>query len=110
MRPERLELPTLGSEDRCSVQLSYGRIIGLALKISEKVPALSNHKAARLCADSVASCGIEQGIDDTLKQINPASKWGHRTGLVERTVKLVVIAQAAFEDRLEGMYIFRVNG
>ena len=26
MRPERLELPTLGSEDRCSVQLSYGRL------------------------------------------------------------------------------------
>ena len=25
MRPERLELPTLGSEDRCSIQLSYGR-------------------------------------------------------------------------------------
>ena len=24
-RPERFELPTLGSEDRCSVQLSYGR-------------------------------------------------------------------------------------
>jgi hypothetical protein len=25
-RPERFELPTLGSEDRCSIQLSYGRI------------------------------------------------------------------------------------
>ncbi len=24
-RPERFELPTLGSEDRCSIQLSYGR-------------------------------------------------------------------------------------
>ena len=24
--PERLELPTLGSEDRCSIQLSYGAI------------------------------------------------------------------------------------
>ena len=27
VRPERLELPTLGSEDQCSIQLSYGRII-----------------------------------------------------------------------------------
>jgi hypothetical protein len=25
VRPERFELPTLGSEDRCSIQLSYGR-------------------------------------------------------------------------------------
>ena len=25
LRPERLELPTPGSEDRCSIQLSYGR-------------------------------------------------------------------------------------
>src|SRR5579883_3513216 len=25
-RPERFELPTLGSEDRCSIRLSYGRI------------------------------------------------------------------------------------
>ena len=25
-RPEGLEPPTLGSEDRCSIQLSYGRI------------------------------------------------------------------------------------
>jgi hypothetical protein len=24
--PERLELPTLGSEDRCSIQLSYGPV------------------------------------------------------------------------------------
>jgi hypothetical protein len=31
MRPERLELPTLGSEDRCSVQLSYGRQLYLQL-------------------------------------------------------------------------------
>ncbi len=27
VRPERFELPTLGSEDRCSIQLSYGRKI-----------------------------------------------------------------------------------
>ena len=26
-RPERFELPTLGFEVRCSIQLSYGRII-----------------------------------------------------------------------------------
>jgi hypothetical protein len=26
VRPERLELPTLCSEGRCSIQLSYGRI------------------------------------------------------------------------------------
>ena len=25
VRPEGLEPPTLGSEDRCSIQLSYGR-------------------------------------------------------------------------------------
>ena len=29
IRPERLELPTLGSEDRCSIQLSYGRVSGI---------------------------------------------------------------------------------
>ena len=27
VRPERLELPTLGSEDQCSIQLSYGRVL-----------------------------------------------------------------------------------
>jgi hypothetical protein len=27
-RPERLELPTLWFEARCSIQLSYGRILG----------------------------------------------------------------------------------
>jgi hypothetical protein len=27
-RPEGLEPPTLGSEDRCSIQLSYGRAVG----------------------------------------------------------------------------------
>jgi hypothetical protein len=26
VRPERLELPTLCSEGRCSIQLSYGRV------------------------------------------------------------------------------------
>jgi hypothetical protein len=29
-RPERLELPTLWFEARCSIQLSYGRILGTA--------------------------------------------------------------------------------
>ena len=27
VRPERLELPTLCSEGRCSIQLSYGRAV-----------------------------------------------------------------------------------
>jgi hypothetical protein len=29
VRPERLELPTLCSEGRCSIQLSYGRTQGI---------------------------------------------------------------------------------
>jgi hypothetical protein len=27
VRPEGFEPPTLGSEDRCSIQLSYGRVV-----------------------------------------------------------------------------------
>ena len=34
-RPEGLEPPTLGSEDRCSIQLSYGRF---TFKIKDKGP------------------------------------------------------------------------
>jgi hypothetical protein len=32
-RPERLELPTLWFEARCSIQLSYGRVKPLYLSI-----------------------------------------------------------------------------
>ena len=110
MRPERLELPTPNSEDWCSIQLSYGRIIGLAVKISEKTPALSNHGPTRFDAAAVVDCVIERGIDGVLKLFDARSKRGHRACLVERTVKLVVIAQAAFEDRLECVHVFRVYG
>lgn len=42
MRPERLELPTACSEDKCSVQLSYGRncnyaVIIVYVTVKEKV-------------------------------------------------------------------------
>jgi hypothetical protein len=31
-RPERLELPTLGFEGRCSIQLSYGRVARIVME------------------------------------------------------------------------------
>ena len=42
VRPERLELPTLGSEGRCSIQLSYGRVGKFDVEIKGKLTRLSN--------------------------------------------------------------------
>jgi hypothetical protein len=33
-RPERFELPTLGFEVRCSIQLSYGRLVSYLIDIA----------------------------------------------------------------------------
>jgi hypothetical protein len=35
VRPERLELPTLCSEGRCSIRLSYGRLDGILRQKNE---------------------------------------------------------------------------
>ena len=49
VRPERLELPTLGSEDRCSIQLSYGRADLMICK--EDKPTSATHSR---CDDLVS--------------------------------------------------------
>ena len=43
--PERFELPTLGSEDRCSIQLSYGCVREVVTLIERRLkPSVSeNH-------------------------------------------------------------------
>jgi hypothetical protein len=38
-RPERLELPTLGFEGRCSIQLSYGRVSAIVVERARKTLA-----------------------------------------------------------------------
>ena len=40
-RPEGLEPPTLCSEGRCSIQLSYGRIVIFSHRITESTSLLS---------------------------------------------------------------------
>jgi hypothetical protein len=47
-RPERLELPTLWFEARCSIQLSYGRVISIIAIVEANSPrhlmcALNSH-------------------------------------------------------------------
>jgi len=36
VRPERFELPTLWFEAKCSIQLSYGRVVRLGKTLSKK--------------------------------------------------------------------------
>ena len=43
-RPERLELPTLGFEGRCSIQLSYGRVTAIVME--RPADALLRRRAA----------------------------------------------------------------
>jgi hypothetical protein len=84
VRPERLELPTLGSEDQCSIQLSYGRIVELLAKRLSRLFGL-----------------CQTGLSP--------SKRSDCARLIERPIQLVEVTQAAFEDRLEGPNIFRMQ-
>ena len=54
MRPERLELPTACSEDKCSVQLSYGRSFNSAVIIVYVAAKKSGWFRNGSCMHSVA--------------------------------------------------------
>ena len=43
IRPERFELSTLGSEDRCSDPLSYGRMLNQCLEFLQGQPCLTQN-------------------------------------------------------------------
>ena len=43
-RPEGFEPPTLGSEVRCSVQLSYGRVPKTLIKLTSFLRAVQRHQ------------------------------------------------------------------
>src|ERR1700691_2793320 len=55
-RPERFELPTLCFEGRCSIQLSYGRVVCFSNSITELAacdfdsPGSCFHRCAQFCA------------------------------------------------------------
>src|SRR3954454_3057992 len=69
-RPERFELPTLGSEDRCSIQLSYGRaprnsILSPSHHHSPKSLITSFRSPSRACCCAERVCRL-QGLDKFL--------------------------------------------
>ena len=67
VRPERLELPTLGSEGRCSIQLSYGRVEKFAVRL----------KASRLgCQTLVNSAAHEKLNRRTVSTAAPLRGFG----------------------------------
>src|SRR5580698_8173572 len=63
-RPERLELPTLCFEGRCSIQLSYGREIGIILSSGCVVDEGTNDRGnsvVRFKPDRRAEHGLSNG-------------------------------------------------
>ena len=66
-RPERFELPTLGSEVRCSVQLSYGRELEKSRLFRQKRPAIEAVDA-QFDAHSHEFCGSKADIGLRLRK------------------------------------------
>ena len=65
MRPERLELPTLGSEDRCSIQLSYGRVHLFSTIYAESIKPTRAFFCQFLDSPSTDVClGLTYSLDD----------------------------------------------
>jgi hypothetical protein len=54
--PEGLEPPTLGSEDQCSIQLSYGAAINLANSTRAPASAAPVHSSSKkhCCSEAIS--------------------------------------------------------
>ena len=75
VRPAGLEPATLGLEGRCSIQMSYGRIVLItSLKWSGWRDSNSRHPAPKAgalpdCATPRIICSSEQTRNDTLQDV-----------------------------------------
>lgn len=73
-RPGRFELPTTGSVDRCSIQLSYGRSDSRAGNKAPFVPSVKRRSAKKEMWERVAACPTSEseaapgGVDVALPQ------------------------------------------
>ena len=66
VRPEGLEPPTLGSEDRCSIQLSYGRLSGILASQGDEGDRLvsrTRHCRVRFLLRAVSPLGSDGCVD-----------------------------------------------
>ena len=84
MRPERLELPTACSEDKCSVQLSYGR----SFRQGVIIVYFRNGR----CRSNISEC-LENGLNFPFPQTLHRSMFEPRRGAQVLSIRQSLVSQ-----------------
>jgi hypothetical protein len=78
VRPERFELPTLWFEAKCSIQLSYGRVVKVSNIVDSRITGKDYWQMGRYWAAAGAGSGsgsVNMGMASTMSSPARRRSW-----------------------------------